>query len=181
MIPFRTGICFALACVMLGVLFVSSTAMAADSMPIDIAADKMRYSPSGKQVVFEGKVHVSRPDFQIWAAKITITLAGKKGKKSEPVDSPMGAIDPGGIEKIVATGGVRIDYQGKKGSCSTATYYANEGLLRLDGKPTLQDGKNKVVGHVIKFYLKDNRSEVIGGEKQRVKFTLQSPAKMKKK
>ncbi len=143
----------------------------AGSVPVNIQADTMRYSPSGKEVIFEGKVRVVRLDVTIDAAKITIHLAGSI--KSEP--GGVAAMDPGAISRIVASGGVRINYQGKQGSCATAVYHVPEGLLIMEGAPVLEDGKNNIKGHKIKFYLKENRSEVVSGEGQRVNATFHAP------
>lgn len=146
----------------------------AATVPVDIQADTMRYSPSGKEVVFEGNVHVTRQDVAIRAATITIHLSGKA--ESGP---GVAAMDPGAIQKIVATGGVRIDYQGKVGTCATATYNVRTGMLVMEGNPALEDGKNRIQGLVIKFNLKENRSEVVGGKGTRVKATFQAPEDLK--
>ena len=39
-----------------------------------INADKMTYFADKQQVVFETKVHVARPDFELWADKLTVFL-----------------------------------------------------------------------------------------------------------
>jgi lipopolysaccharide export system protein LptA len=150
-------------------------AVQAGSVPVNIQADSMRYSPSGKEVTFEGNVRVIRLDVTIDAAKITIHLAGNV--KSEP--GGVAAMDPGSISRIVAGGGVRINYQGKRGSCATAVYHVPEGLLVMEGAPVLEDGKNSIKGHKIKFYLKENRSEVVSGEGQRVNATFHAPESIK--
>ncbi len=147
----------------------------AGTVPVNIQADTMRYSPSGKEVVFKGNVKVTRQDVTINAETITIYLGGEA--KSEP--GGIAAMDPGAIRKIEATGGVRIDYQGKKGKCAKATYQVLQGLLVMDGDPVLSDGQNSITGHQIKFYLKENRSEVVAGKGQRVNATFHAPDTLK--
>ncbi len=146
---------------------------AKNTVPVNIQADSMRYSPSGKEVVFQGNVRVTRQDVTINAATITIHLSG------ETSTSPgVAAMDPGAIRTIVATGGVHIDYKGKIGTCSRATYNVSTGILVMEGSPALQDGKNRIEGHTITFNLKENRSEVVGGKGQRVNAVFQAPEKL---
>lgn len=150
----------------------------AGTLPINIDADSMTYSPSGNEVVFRGNVVVKRTDFTLRASTIKIYMQKKKKQNPSP-DKNLAPFDPGGIQKIIASGGVRMDYQGKVGTCGAATYFVNQGLLQMEGNPKLQDGKNTIKGAIIKFHLNDNRSEVIGGKSQRVRATFQAPDKIK--
>ena len=159
-------------------MFFSVSTVSAGTLPINIDADTMTYSPSGNEVVFKGNVVVKRTDFTLRASSIKIFMQKKKSQKV-PADKALAPFDPGGIQKIIASGGVRMDYQGKVGTCETATYYVVQGLLQMEGNPKLQDGQNTIKGAVIKFHLNDNRSEVIGGKSQRVKATFQAPDKIK--
>ncbi len=169
-------LCFGI--VVLAAMLFSASLVFAGTLPIDIDADSMTYSPSGNEVVFKGNVVVKRTDFTLRASTITIYMQKKK-TKSPVQDKALAPFDPGGVQKIIASGGVRMDYQGKVGTCATATYYVANGLLQMEGNPKLQDGKNTIMGAVIKFHLNDNRSEVIGGKSQRVKATFQAPEKIK--
>lgn len=148
-----------------------------EQVPVNITADSMRYAPSGNEVVFQGGVHVVRPDFEIWAARIAIHLSAAKKKSENPtgVDN----LDPGAIERIVASGGVKLAHKGKVGNCQTATYDVAGSVFTMEGSPSLEDGKNKIQGNVIKFYVKENRSEVLGGGSQRVNATFFAPQKVK--
>lgn len=149
--------------------------LAASTVPVNIQADSMSYSPSGKEVTFKGNVKVTRLDVVITAATITIHLSGT------PEQGPgVAAMDPGAISKIVASGGVHINYQGKIGNCAVATYNVRQGMLIMEGNPSLQDGDNRIKGHTIKFNLKENRSEVLGGKGQRVNATFQAPENLPK-
>ncbi len=161
-------------CCLLTLLLSLCPAFAAGTVPVNIQADSMRYSPSGKEVTFTGNVRVTRQDVTITAATITILLSGKT--ESGP---GVAAMDPGAIERIVASGGVHIDYQGKLGTCKTATYHVAQGLLVMEGDPVLKDGQNSIKGHTITFNLKENRSEVRGGQGQRVNATFQAPEGLK--
>lgn len=177
-VHFLTRRSLALACLLVWSLIWSVTSQAeTEQVPVNITADSMRYAPSGNEVVFQGGVHVVRPDFEIWAAKITIHLSATK-KKAE-VSTGVDNLDPGALEKIVASGGVKLAHKGKVGNCQTATYDVASSIFTMEGAPSLEDGKNKIQGHVIKFWVKENRSEVLGGGNQRVNATFFAPQKVK--
>ncbi len=154
------------------------------TVPTAITADRLTYGLDGGQVVFQGQVHVVRPDLEIWSDKMTAVLAQAKDKKKDkaqaeaPDSLDMGA---GGIERIVATGGVRMRYQGKEATCAKATLYMDQGLLELEGDPVIRDGANSIKGQIIRLYLKDNRSEVVGGGNSRVEAVFQTPEGTKPK
>jgi lipopolysaccharide export system protein LptA len=142
------------------------------TVPTRITSDKLRYSPSGQQVVFEGAVRVTREDFVLTADAITVFLgkaAGSSGGKNPQ------EMDAGRIEKIVANGHVRLERQGRVGTCDTATYLVAQGLFKMEGDPVLTDGKNRLTGEVIKLYAKDNQSEVVGGKNKRVEALFFTP------
>ena len=153
------------------------------TVPTSITADRLSYGLESGQVVFQGQVHVVRPDLEIWSDKMTATLAQAKDKnkkaKAEAQPEAMN-LSGGGIEKIVATGNVRMRYQGKEATCDTATLLLDQGLLELQGNPVIRDGANSIKGETIRLYLKDNRSEVIGGN-SRVEAVFQTPEGTKPK
>ncbi len=130
-------------------------------VPIRIVADKMTYSQAGKSVTFEGNVEVKRESVNLWATTLTTYFAGK-GKEDK-------------IERIVAQGGVRMTMNDRKGTCGTLTYDVENGILILEGSPSLAEGQNTIKGEVIKFYMKDSRSEVIGGKSNRVEAVFVTP------
>jgi len=138
-----------------------------------ITSDKMHYDPSGKQVIFTGKVRVEHTDFLLFSDTITVFFPRTPSRGG--VDASLLATDPGRIEKIIAKGNVRIEREGKTGQCQKAVYLVQQGLLTMEGNPVLQDGKNKISGKTVKFYLKDNRSEVEGGKDKRVEALFFSP------
>ena len=140
--------------------------------PINVSSDTMTYAPEGNKVIFEGNVHVTREGFQIWAARIEIVFAPKE---DQAASSDVGDFDPGNVQKIVASGSVRLAKDGRTGTCGAATYFVPQGMLQMEGSPVLQDGQNSLRGKVIRFYMKDNRSEVVGGEDERVNAIFYAP------
>lgn len=141
--------------------------------PTKIESDSMRYDQAAGTVVFTGKVHVKRPDFALWSDSLTVHFAPQDQAKAQ--EKGGAAPEAGRIEKIVAKGAVRIEREGKVGTCETATYLVQQGLFSMEGNPVLKDGANTVTGQVVKLYFKDNRSEVLGGEGKRVEATFSTP------
>jgi lipopolysaccharide export system protein LptA len=146
---------------------------AAPTVPVKITSDNMRYTQKGDQVVFSGSVHVIRENIEMWSDTLTVLLEKKQGGESAGATP---ADQQGSIRKIVAQGNVRLKSdRDRSGTCAKATYDAKSELLTLEGEPVLMEGANKIQGEVIKLYLKENRSEVLGG-KQRVEAIFNTPA-----
>ncbi|MGE4293933.1 MAG: lipopolysaccharide transport periplasmic protein LptA [Desulfovibrio sp.] len=130
--------------------------------PVRITADKLTYDDKRRTVAFSGNVEAVHEELKLWAEELTAFFA-KTGKPGEEID------------RIVASGGVRMQRGSTEGTSSTVTYMVKENLLLMEGNPVIQDGKNKVTGKVIKFYAKENRSEVVGGNGKRVEAILFAP------
>lgn len=154
-------------------LAFSSAALAAQTVPVKITSDNMQYTQQADQVVFSGSVHVIRQDIELWSDTLTVLLEKKQGASN----STQGALDEqGAIKRIIAQGNVRIKAdKGRSGTCGKATYEAAKDLLTLEDNPILMEGANKIQGEVIRLYIKENRSEVIGGKK-RVEAIFSTPA-----
>jgi len=152
--------------------------------PVHITSDRMVYSQTENAVVFIGNVHGTQKDMAIWAAKITAYFtekndgkAGQKGQKDQKGGQKGGqeAGQAGGqgdfgskIDRIVAEGSVRLVSGKNEGACSRLVYHVADGVIRMEGNPILRDGQNTVRGDVIKFYIHENRSEVLSGTQRRV-------------
>lgn len=146
---------------------------AAETVPVKITSDTMTYTQKGDQVVFTGSVYVIRQDIQLWSDTLTVLLEKKEGAKNSAQGVPD---EQGSIRKIIAKGNVRIKAdKGRTGTCGKATYEADKDLLTMEDNPMLMEGANKIQGEVIKLYIKENRSEVLGG-KGRVEAIFNTPA-----
>lgn len=136
---------------------------AADSVPVKITADKMQYSQKADEVVFSGNVYVLRQDMELWSDTLTVLLEKQQteAKKASAIDQQ------GSIKKIIAKGNVRMTAaNNRSGTCGLATYDARTETLILENNPILREGQNTIQGEVIKLYIKENRSEVLGGKKR---------------
>lgn len=166
----------------LSLCFVSITgaAFAAPAMDdVKVTSEKMTYSADGQTVVFLGNVVVKHPQADMWANKVTVHL---RSDSSAPKSDSATGVDAGKLEKIVAQGNVRIKMEkNRTGTCETATYTLDNELLTMTGSPKLSEGKNTITGNVIKFWVKENRSEVLGSSSNPVEAIFSAPGKADKK
>lgn len=137
-------------------------------LPVKITSDRMVYDESGKVVSFVGNVVAEHGELTLWADKLSAYLSDKENRQFS-ADS---------VDRIVAEGKVRAKKGTTEGSCGKLTYFVGPQLLKMEQDPQLQDGPNSLTGEVINFHIKDNRSEVIGGE-QRVKAIFVTPGNLK--
>ncbi len=135
--------------------------------PLKISSDTMTYDAAKSSVVFTGKVYVEREALKMWANTITLYL--KPSGKADSAESDMLAgMQTGDVDKIVAEGAVKFRYNAQDGEAQKATYTATNSLLVLEGNPVLRDGDNFIKGSIIKYYMNENKSEVLGGKGGRV-------------
>jgi len=148
----------------LAFLVLAAPVWAADSVPVKITSDSMQYTQKADQVVFTGSVHVIRQDVELWSNTLTVLLE----RKPQTGNATQGVMDSqGSIKRIIAQGNVRIKAdKDRTGTCGKATYEAAKDLLTLEENPVLMEGQNKIQGDVIKLFIKENRSEVLGGKKR---------------
>lgn len=149
--------------------------------PVRITSDKMVYSQTENAVIFIGNVHGAQADMAIWANKVTAYFSDKNKTKDskEHAAKDSGDKAPGDfgdkIERIVADGAVRLVVGKNEGACNQLTYFVSDGVLRMEGNPILREGQNTVRGDIIKFYMRENRSEVLSGAQRRVEAIFFSP------
>ncbi|NCC23957.1 MAG: OstA family protein [Deltaproteobacteria bacterium] len=144
--------------------------LAADeTVPTRISADTMTYTQKSGTVEFSGQVQVDREDFTLWSDRLTVEFDPQGGRQG------VGPVEVGGkVQKIVAEGQVRFSGQGREGQCGRAVYEDGPGVLTLTEDPFVQEGRNRIQGETIRLYLRENRSEVIGGQK-RVEAIFHTP------
>lgn len=143
--------------------------------PVRITSDKLTYNQAENAVVFVGNVHATHGNMALWSERLTAYFVDKNKTKEK------GGNDfADKIERIVADGDVRMVANKNEGQCATLTYFVAEGMLRMDGNPILREGQNTVRGDTIKFYMRDNRSEVLSGKQRRVEAIFFTPSSEKK-
>lgn len=147
-------------------------------VPTNIRSNSMRYDANKLQIVFDGNVRVRRPDFDLDARKLTVYLKpAPKNNKSDSEDSTgIGSgMNAGDIDRMVASGSVHIVKEGRTGDAEKVTFFMDDGLLVMEGNPILRENKNTIRGTTIKFYTKENRSEVIGSNNTPVEVLFSVP------
>lgn len=156
----------------LAVVICASAGLAADgdAVPTRITSDVMRVEQGGARVVFTGNVVVTRPDMVIRSRTLTVFVPAK-----DAGDAAATGPGQGRIERIVAQGDVRIEREGRRGEAAKATWHEDQGLLVMEGDPVLREGDNAIAGEVIKIWIRDGRSEVVGGKDKRVEATFFTP------
>ncbi len=145
-------------------LLWASPAGADKQVPVKITADTMNYTQKADEVVFSGNVHVIREDVNLWSETLTVQL-----EKQNSTAQSKGPLEErqGSIKRIIARGNVRMKAdKNRSGTCGKATYEAASEVLTLEDNPVLMEGQNTIQGDIIKLYIKENRSEVLGGKKR---------------
>lgn len=141
-------------------LFAASTkSPGAGKVQTNIKSARMDYNADGQIVVFSGKVYVTRPDFELWADKITVYLE----KKGNAPKETMSGMQAGEIDRIIAEKNVIIKSDAKEAHAQKATYTVKNDEFKLEGSPWLKDKENTIRGNTIYHYLNANKSVVAGG------------------
>ena len=146
--------------------------------PVRVTADTMTYEPDKNIVVFSGNVEVTRENFRMWSAKLTMYMKEQKSsggnREANSANSGLDAMKTGDLDRIVAEKNVRFRMDTKSGTAQKATWLADREELVLEGNPVLLDGQNSVTGNRIRYFVRVNRSQVEGGSGKRVEAVFSS-------
>jgi len=126
------------------------------SKPINIKADELKANNKERTAVFTGRVVARQDDVTIYSDKLIIYY----GENEEQVD------------KIEATGSVRILQTNRVGTGGHALYENKVGKITLSVNPKVTQDKDSITGKVIVYYLDEDRSVVTGGENARVEAVI---------
>lgn len=132
-------------------------------LPITVKSNEMTADNKGKTAIFSGKVVAKQGDITIFSDRLVVSYADKNES----------------VEKIEATGNVRIVQQNRIGFADQAVYESNNGRIVLTGTPRVVQGSDSISGKVITYYVDDERSEVSSGgdPKARVEAVINPPAR----
>lgn len=139
-------------------------------VPVKITSDRMVYDENRKMVSFTGNVVATHEGLVLKANSISAYFQSEDGKKYQ-VD---------GINRVVARGNVRAERGKTRGTCGVVTYYVGKRVLVMEDNPVLSDGPNSITGEKIRFYVRENRSEVVSGGGKRVKAIFITPQLIKR-
>lgn len=130
------------------------------NVPTTIQSGRMEYDSNAQTVLFIGSVYVKRPDFELWADKMTVYLE-KTGSGASDNPAAQG-MEAGDIDRIVAEKNVRLKSEDREGTCNKATYYAKDDKFVMEGSPRLWDSKQSTItGGTVVHHLSTNKSEVL--------------------
>jgi lipopolysaccharide export system protein LptA len=101
----------------------------------------------GKTAVFSGKVVAKQDDITIFSDKLVVNYADKKNE----------------VEKVEASGNVRIVQENRTGFADRAVYDSRSGRVVLTGMPRVVQGGDSISGKVITYFVDDDKSEVTSG------------------
>lgn len=116
--------------------------------PVDVAADRIEVQDRLDRAVFSGNVDVRQAQLRLNAARITVAY------------SSQGGID---IDRIDASGGVRLTSPSETARSETAIYDLNERIVTMLGNVVLNQGQNVIRGGRLVLDLDSGRAVMDGG------------------
>jgi lipopolysaccharide export system protein LptA len=137
---------------------------------IHIESDRLDVYDSQQRAVFSGSVQVKQQDTVINSDELYIYY--KRGDAGEKSGNNMTSITAGNIEKIEARGRVRIIQGDRIVTGDNAVLFYKEQKVIVTGDTMMQEGKNKIKGGKITFFMKEKRGTVERAEKEKVTATI---------
>lgn len=155
-------------------LLVCSLAMYAwasedQDAPTRITAERLRYAHHDNQIEFIGKVHVSRPGFEMRSERLVLYLQSvSRADQATPAESGQSLQTRVEVEKMVAHGKVFLKHEQRVGRGNSATFWVDREVLRLEGNAIVEDGPTKLEGNVITLNVREKGLGAQGRTEQRV-------------
>jgi lipopolysaccharide export system protein LptA len=144
--------------------------------PIQVTADRLVSNSGESYAEFLGSVEAVQGEFVIHSDKLRIYYRG--GAKSDKTTS--GVEDA--LERIVASGNVRIRMGGRTAETERAEYTVSDGVLVMTGEGSVvSDGKNTIRGSTIRLNRNDGQISVEADQGGRVKAVFYSEGKLQPK
>jgi lipopolysaccharide export system protein LptA len=126
------------------------------AQPITVKSDQLQAYNEAKQAVFTGRVVARQDDVTIYSDRLEVYY----GESDDEVD------------KIIASGNVRILQTNRVGTGGHAVYESKLGKITLTENPRVSQDTDTVTGKVIIYYLDEERSEVQSGDNARVEAVI---------
>jgi lipopolysaccharide export system protein LptA len=136
-------------------LLLALPAIAAE--PVNITADNFTIDQGNRSGTFSGSVVIKRTGLTIWANTVVVTY-GKGGEND--------------IDKITATGSVRIKTPAQEATGGRATFDPLTQILRLTENVHVLNAQGKVSGPELTINLANQTSTFQGGNGGRVTGTF---------
>jgi len=147
-----------------------------------ITSKKMTVMNQDSQAVFEGAVVLTRGSLIVYSDRMVVTFreqdqassenqkghqSVKGGTQSKGADA-VPAVSNRSVNRIEATGRVKIEKESGSATCEKAVYYHEGDKLVLTGDPVAWDKGRRVSGKQITMFLAEDRSVVEGGSHVRI-------------
>src|SRR5262247_2263813 len=147
-----------------------------------ITAKKMTVKNQDSQAVFEGAVVLTRGSLIVYSDRMVVMFRGQdpfssenqKGHQSVKGGAPsrgpdvVPAVSNRSVNRIEATGRVKIEKDSGSATCEKAIYYHDGDKIVLTGDPVTWDKGTRVSGKQITMFLAEDRSVVEGGSHVRI-------------
>jgi lipopolysaccharide export system protein LptA len=147
-----------------------------------ITAKKMTVKNQDSQAVFEGAVMLTRGSLIVYSDRMVVLFKPQEsagGEDRHSRDATKGAATSKGsdvmptvsnraLNRIEATGRVKIEKESGTATCEKAVYYQSEEKIVLTGNPVAWDKGTRVSGKQITMFLAEDRSVVEGGSHVRI-------------
>lgn len=139
---------------------------------IHIIADRLEADHEARFAEFIGNVKATQGDMMIESDRLRIYYKDQPAEKAEK-EAAAGGEEY--IEKVVASGNVKIMMQDRIAYTEEAVYTAGSGVFVLTGPQTrVESGKNYITGEKITVYRNSNRLIVQGDSRKRVEAVFYS-------
>lgn len=147
-----------------------------------ITAKKMTVKNQDSQAVFEGAVVLTRGSLLVYSDRMVVmfraqdppAIDSQKGPEAVKGGIPargsetVPAVSNRSVNRIEATGRVRIEKDSGSATCDKAIYYHDGDKIVLTGDPVAWDKGTRVSGKQITMFLAEDRSVVEGGSHVRI-------------
>ncbi len=164
--------------------------MPGSHQPMNISAGKMEVKtfPNGKQAVYTDKVKVKQGKLTLTCDRLELIWKNEKRKSAKvrkPAGSALNLEGLSSLQSIVCKGNVKIVQGNRIAVSGKAVYNNRKRTITLSGgtskvRPTLWQGKDRIIADTITIYIDDNRVSMSGGPKERIN-TVIFPGKQKEK
>lgn len=124
--------------------------------PISIRADRLQTDTQGRSALFSGHVVATQDDLTIYADTLTVIYAEQKKE----------------VREVRAEGNVRIVQGERLGFAGRAVYDNQQGIIRLEDNPRVQQGDDTVTGGTILYSVAERKSTVESGGGRRVEAVI---------
>jgi len=136
---------------------------------IRITADTLTTDSKTQFAEFSGSVKAVQGATIIIADRLRIYYKQNAKNKSAP------RTEGAAIEKLVASGNVKITFDDKVAVAQQAVYMTEKRVLVLSGpNAKVTSGKDSIAGEIITYYRADERIKVEGGPNKRVEAVFSS-------